>query len=67
MPTQYKPGNRVQHSGIYRVLHDSNHAEVHEVTCIHGKPFPPCKHCGHSVRFELAHAAIHIDSSTHFR
>lgn len=64
---QYKPGDEVSKSGIYRVIHDTNHAEPHEVTCVYGKRFPPCNHCGHHVRFELTHAAIHIDSSKHFK
>ena len=25
MATEYKPGDKVTHSGIYRVIHDQNH------------------------------------------
>jgi hypothetical protein len=42
MPEQYKPGDKVPKSGIYKVIHDPNHDEEHEVTCIIGAPFPPC-------------------------
>lgn len=42
----FKPGDIVPHSGIYRVLHDTHHRSEHEVTCVYGKKFPPCNHCG---------------------
>jgi hypothetical protein len=67
MATEYKPGDIVDNSGIYKVVHDRYHAGEHDVTCVHGKKFPPCNHCGHNVRFILKYAAIHIDSSEHFR
>ena len=34
---QFKPGDAVPHSGIYRVTHDPLHAQDHEVTCLFGK------------------------------
>ncbi len=64
--TEFKPGEKVERSGIYRVLHDSEHTEAHEVTCIDGKTFPPCGHCSHP-RFTLVRAAQHIDDSDHFK
>jgi hypothetical protein len=67
MAETYKPGDEVRRSGIYRVTHDRNHADPHEVTVIYGKKFPPCNHCGSHPRFELVRAAIHIDSSEHFK
>ncbi len=63
----FKPGDKVETSGIYTVIHDTKHYEVHEVTCVYGKHFPPCNHCGHHVRFKLKYAAIHIDSHQHFK
>jgi len=48
MPTTYKPGEKVPKSGIYLVLHDQNHEQQHEVTCIMGKIFPPCSGRGWS-------------------
>jgi hypothetical protein len=64
---EFKPGDTVPHSGIYKVVHDTNHSANHEVTCVYGKKFPPCNHCGHRVRFVLVRAAIHIDSHSDFK
>jgi hypothetical protein len=63
----FKPGETVPHSGIYRVIHDPQHSQEHEVTCVYGKPFPPCNHCGHHVRFVLVRAAHHIESQENFK
>jgi hypothetical protein len=62
----FKPGDTVPHSGIYLVTHDPNHAEAHEVTCVYGKKFPPCRGCDHP-RFKLIRAAHHIETHEHFR
>lgn len=67
MPAEYKPGDKVPRSGIYKVVHDKKHAQEHEVTCIYEKTFPPCRDCGKGVRFELVKAAQHIDSNEHFK
>jgi hypothetical protein len=67
MAQEYKPGDKVETSGIYRVVHDSQHTAEHEVTCVAGKQFPPCNHCGHKVRFVIVKAAVHIDSHQHFK
>jgi hypothetical protein len=67
MAQEYKPGDEVKNSGIYRVVHDTNHASEHEVTCVYGKKFPPCNHCGHHVRFVLVRAAQHIEHNEHFK
>jgi hypothetical protein len=50
--TQHKPGETVQKSGIYRVLHQ-HHRQPHEASCRAGEMFPPCRTCGSRVRFEL--------------
>ncbi|WP_146767995.1 hypothetical protein [Mesorhizobium atlanticum] len=62
----FKPGDKVPNSGIYKVLHDKNHVQEHEVTCVFGKPFPPCRGCSHP-RFKLLRVAQHIDNNEHFR
>ncbi len=62
----YKPGQIVERSGIYKVVHDTTHPRVHEVTCIKGKRFPPCVRCEHPT-FELVHEAIHIDEDEYFK
>ncbi|WP_156427462.1 hypothetical protein [Novosphingobium sp. Fuku2-ISO-50] len=67
MTAVYKPGDTVERSGIYRVIHDRNHASPHEVTCVYGKQFPPCNHCGGHPRFELVRAAQHIEHNDHFK
>jgi hypothetical protein len=67
MAIEYKPGEKVPESGIYRVTHDAYHTAPHEVTCVRGEPFPPCRHCGPKVRFELVRAAKHLSEDEHFR
>lgn len=62
----FKPGDECAASGIYLVTHDPNHAQPHEVTCVYGKPFPPCRGCAHP-RFKLVRAAEHINNSKHFK
>ena len=60
MAQQFKPGQIVPESGIYRIVHDPQHADMpHEVTTIKGRRFPTCRHCK-GVAFELAHAAKHV-------
>ena len=61
MGKEYKPGDTVEHSGVYLVLHDEEHAQSHEVTVIFGKRFPLCNHCGHHPRFIAVRLAQHID------
>jgi hypothetical protein len=63
----YKPGDVVQTSGIYKVVHDKVHTEEHEVTCTYGEHFPPCNHCGPHPRFTLIRGAQHIKYNTHFK
>lgn len=63
----YKPGDKVPNSGIYRVTHDPEHTQAHEVTCVYDETFPPCNHCGDHPRFVLVRAAIHIRSNENFR
>jgi hypothetical protein len=63
---EFKPGEKVPNSGIYRVVHDPDHAQPHEVTCIAHSPFPPCSGCKHP-RFVLVRRAIHIDQHEHFK
>jgi len=62
----FKPGQDVPRSGIYLVTHDAHHSDPHEVTCVYGKKFPPCRGCDHP-RFKLVRAAIHIASHEHFK
>ena len=63
----YKPGNKVQASGIYRVVHDPRHAEDHEVTAVAGEPFPACNRCGLHPRFHLVRAAHYLATHEEFK
>jgi hypothetical protein len=63
---EYKPGDAVEHSGVYRVVHAGNHAEGHEVTVLYGKRFPPCNRCGQQPRFYPVRLADHIEGNEHF-
>jgi hypothetical protein len=63
---EFKPGEKVPKSGIYRVRHDNTHVEPHDVTCVYGKIFPPCRDCKHPT-FTLRVAAQHIETHDLFR
>jgi hypothetical protein len=63
---EFKPGEKVARSGIYKVVHDTAHVSPHEVTCVFGKVFPPCRGCSHP-RFILVRAAQHIEANEHFK
>ena len=43
---EYKPGDVVPKSGVYRFVHDPGHAEPEEITAVQGELFPTCRHCG---------------------
>jgi hypothetical protein len=65
MAQEYKPGEIVPESGIYKITHDPVHADMpHEVTVIKGRRFPTCRHCK-GITFELAHAAKHVGEIGH--
>jgi len=63
--TVFKPGDTVPVSGIYRVTHDPRHTQEHEVTCVKGKRFPPCRDCAHP-RFILQRKAHHVETHEFF-
>ena len=65
MAQEFKPGQIVPESGIYRITHDPQHADMpHEVTVIKGRRFPTCRHCK-GISFELVHAAHHVGEVAH--
>jgi hypothetical protein len=46
MAQEYKPGQIVPQSGVYKITRDPVHADMpHEVTVIKGRRFPTCRHC----------------------
>ena len=67
MADEFKPGDKVKRSGIYRVVHDDDHTEPHEVTVVHGKHFPPCNYCGSHPRFTPVRLAKHIELHEDFK
>ena len=65
MAQEYKRGEIVPQSGIYRITHDPQDADMpHEVTVIKGRRFPTCRQCK-GITFDLAHAAKHVDEINH--
>jgi len=60
------PGDRVQQSGIYKVVHAGKHAETHYVTAIVGETLPSCLQCSDQVRFYLAISAGLITAHPYF-
>jgi hypothetical protein len=63
----FRPGEKVPHSGIYKVMHDRQHATTHEVTCVFGKVFPTCSSCGKDARFKLVRKAQHVEVNLYFK
>jgi hypothetical protein len=66
MPRQFKPGDKVPISGIYRVRHDNDHEAEHEVVCVEGKRFPRCHGCVRP-RFIPGPTALRIESHDQFK
>ena len=60
--TLYKPGDRVERSGVYRAIHALDHVERQEVIILRARSFPSCRRCGAVVRFEPIHLAQEIDA-----
>jgi hypothetical protein len=58
MAEQHKPGEKVQTSGIYKVVKEGDGGSGFEVTCVEGEHFPPTR-SGKGAHYELVHAATH--------
>jgi hypothetical protein len=56
----------VRESGIYEVVHDSEHRSAHEVVMIADDHFPTCDTCMDQVRFRLIRTAPYIFSDADF-
>lgn len=56
---QFRCGEKILESGIYRVVHD-NHRLPHEVTLLRDQLFPRCIKCDALVYFELIRNAPDI-------
>jgi YjzC-like protein len=64
---EFKPGDKVPRSGIYKVVHQGGHQDEHEVTAVKGDTLPLCKLCGDHPRFTLVTAAHHVQNHEHFK
>ena len=62
---EYRPGDPVPQTGVYRVVHDGHRTE-HEATLLNGGQFPHCTRCGDKVRFFLVRAAAPIQGDRDF-
>jgi len=61
----FTPAQIVPESGIYRITHDPQQADMpHEVTVVKGRRFPTCRHCK-GISFELVQAAKHVGEVEH--
>jgi hypothetical protein len=56
---QFRCGERIPESGIYRVVHE-RHRLPHEVTLLRDQLFPKCIKCDGLVSFELIRGAPDI-------
>ena len=65
MSHEFKPGEKVPSSGVYRVLH-KNHRDEHDATLREGEQFPTCAVCEGEVRFQLVQSAKLIEGDTDF-
>ncbi len=63
---EFRPNEICLKFGVYRVKHAPAHAPDHEVTCIKGRTFPPCRICG-NARFILVNPAPRLESQEFFR
>jgi hypothetical protein len=65
MAQEFKPGEKVPSSGVYRVLHNG-HRDGHDATLREGEQFPTCTVCDQNVRFRLVQSAKMIDRDADF-
>lgn len=65
MAQEFKPGDKVPSSGVYRVQH-KGHRDGHDATLREGEQFPNCTVCNDEVRFRLVQSAKLIDRDVDF-
>ncbi len=56
----YRPHETSVQSGIYAVLHDTEHRRRHLVIVIAGETFPECEICKQHVRYGLVRSAPYV-------
>jgi hypothetical protein len=71
--TEWKPCDSVEHSGVYRVRHGTDHVwpdnqrrVEHQVICLEGQRFPSCKRCGMAPTFVFAEHGEPIEKNEYF-
>ena len=62
MTAVFEPGYGAPSSGVYKVVHERQHAQPHYVTAPYGDTLLPCQKCSVKVRFELAMPAMHVNA-----
>ena len=65
MAQEFRPGEKVPSSGVYRVLH-KGHRDEHDATLREGEQFPNCTVCDNDVRFRLVQSARLIQRDADF-
>jgi hypothetical protein len=67
VPRTYGPSDKVPKSGIYDVIHFRPHTvtDHHQVTCVKGNKFPPCRDCKGKVKYRLFREAYHLSEHPH--
>jgi hypothetical protein len=63
MADKHKTGEKIQTSGIYKVVKEGDGGSGFEVTCVEGEHFPPTR-CGKGAHCELIHGATHSHKHT---
>jgi hypothetical protein len=63
---EYKPGDVVPQSGVYRFVHDPGHLEPEEITAVKGELFPTCSHC-QDGRLTLVDNAFNVAAIEQFQ
>ena len=73
--TEWKPGDTVEHSGVYRAGHGAKHDTQStgqrgledQVICLEDQTFPRCNQGGDLVHFTLANHGEPIENNVHFK
>ena len=63
---EYKPGDVVPQSGVYRFVHDPGHAGPEHINAVKGELFPICSHC-RDGRLSLVDSAFDVGAIEQFQ
>ncbi len=67
---EFRPGEPVRVSGIYRALHGDAHSVPPvnaDVALLVGQVFPTCDICGEKLHYELIESAPRLEDDVDFR